>query len=61
MLDSTKARQELGWQPLWDLTTALTMTASWYRQFYDNHKIVSAEQLDNYISMAETQELEWFH
>ena len=33
-LDSSKAREELGWAPVWDARTAVRQTASWYREFY---------------------------
>ncbi|MGD0122797.1 MAG: CDP-glucose 4,6-dehydratase [Candidatus Limnocylindrales bacterium] len=33
-LDSAKAREQLGWAPVWDGQTAVRQTASWYRQFY---------------------------
>jgi CDP-glucose 4,6-dehydratase len=29
-LDSTKARERLGWEPRWDLATGLEATAEWY-------------------------------
>ncbi len=32
-LDSTKARNELGWQPVWDVETAVRRTADWYREY----------------------------
>jgi CDP-glucose 4,6-dehydratase len=32
-LDSSKARQELGWKPRWDLARAVGATAEWYREF----------------------------
>jgi CDP-glucose 4,6-dehydratase len=34
-LDSTKARNELGWHPSWPLETVLARTAGWYRDFHD--------------------------
>jgi CDP-glucose 4,6-dehydratase len=34
-LDSTRARSSLGWQPDEDLTSALTLTAAWYKAFYN--------------------------
>ena len=34
-LDSTKARNELGWHPPWSLDTVLACTAGWYRDFHD--------------------------
>jgi len=33
-LDSTKAREQLGWAPAWDSQTAVRRTASWYREYY---------------------------
>jgi CDP-glucose 4,6-dehydratase len=32
-LDSTRAREELGWAPRWDLERALLATVDWHRQF----------------------------
>ena len=32
-LDSTKARQELGWRPRWKLADALGMTIAWHKAF----------------------------
>jgi hypothetical protein len=33
-LDSTKAREQLGWAPVWDPSEAVRRTASWYREYY---------------------------
>ena len=33
-LDSAKAREQLGWAPVWDAPTAVRRTASWYREYY---------------------------
>jgi CDP-glucose 4,6-dehydratase len=44
-LDSTKARQKLGWQPHWDLQQTLKMTAIWYREYLEAGRVVSREQL----------------
>jgi CDP-glucose 4,6-dehydratase len=33
-LDSAKAREQLGWKPVWDPPTAVQRTASWYREYY---------------------------
>lgn len=32
-LSASKAREKLGWQPLFDLDTALTNTIAWYQEF----------------------------
>lgn len=33
-LDSSKARERLGWAPVWDGPTAVRQTAAWYREYY---------------------------
>ncbi len=33
-LDSSKARERLGWAPVWDGQAAVGQTASWYREYY---------------------------
>ena len=33
-LDSTKARDQLGWHPPWPLETVIEQTAAWYRDFH---------------------------
>jgi CDP-glucose 4,6-dehydratase len=33
-LDSSKAREQLEWAPVWDTGTAVRRTASWYREYY---------------------------
>lgn len=42
LLNATKARDELHWQPIWDWTTAVDKSLNWYQQF---HEGVSAEKL----------------
>jgi CDP-glucose 4,6-dehydratase len=35
-LDSTKAREVLGWSPLFDLDAGLQRTITWYQEFFDH-------------------------
>ncbi len=48
MLDCRKAREQLGWNPVWDSTRALAETAAWYREFYNNGLCISGSQLKKY-------------
>lgn len=41
-LDSSKARNELGWRPRWGLDEALTATADWYRTVMANPAAAAA-------------------
>ncbi|MEN8260207.1 MAG: CDP-glucose 4,6-dehydratase [Pseudomonadota bacterium] len=48
-LDSAKARQKLGWYPVWSLEQALKATADWYRQFLESGEIITQDQLEAYV------------
>ena len=39
-LDSAKARYRLGWQPVWDIRTALEKTVDWYRAFHEQPETI---------------------
>lgn len=53
-LDSSLAREKLGWAPRWDLDTALAKTAFWYkvvtREPWQTKKMIQ-QQLDEYINI----------
>jgi len=46
-LDSSKAINRLGWRPRWE-GEMVERTIDWYRAFYDDRRLVSADQLDAY-------------
>jgi CDP-glucose 4,6-dehydratase len=37
-LDPAKAREELGWIPVWDFARTVRETASWYRERHEGEK-----------------------
>jgi CDP-glucose 4,6-dehydratase len=49
-LDSSKARQRLGWVPRWNLEQALRSTVAWYRAFEagDDVREVALDQIRSY-------------
>ncbi len=50
-LDCTKAKKLLGWQPQWDLDTALKQTVAWYKAWHkqnDMHQFTQ-QQIDAYM------------
>jgi CDP-glucose 4,6-dehydratase len=51
-LDSSKARQRLGWCPIWGFEEALRMTGQWYHAFLRAGEVYSREQLEAYITAA---------
>jgi CDP-glucose 4,6-dehydratase len=40
-LDSSKAREKLGWRPRWDVETAVKKTVEWHRAYLDKADIYS--------------------
>lgn len=58
-LDSTKARQHIGWRPVWSFDECLSATVEWYRAEMEQASIVSLDQLKNYISAAKKDGLSW--
>jgi len=58
-LDSTKARSELGWRPVWSLDAALRATAEWYASFLDSGRVESRAQLARYVRDARTAGVAW--
>src|SRR3546814_6222830 len=58
-LDSTKARHQLGWKPVWSLGDGLAATAQWYKTQGETQAIISREQLQAYVIGARQAGLEW--
>lgn len=58
-LDSSKARQELGWQPVWPLDAALGATTEWYQRYFCAGGVASADQLDRYVAAAREADVTW--
>jgi CDP-glucose 4,6-dehydratase len=38
MLEWGKAKSKLGWNPVWNVDTALFNTINWYKKYYDGEK-----------------------
>jgi CDP-glucose 4,6-dehydratase len=58
-LDSSRAKSVLGWQPVWNLATALEKTAVWYRTFTESQRALSLQQLEDYVSSAQSAGCMW--
>jgi CDP-glucose 4,6-dehydratase len=58
-LDCSKALNELAWSPVWNLQTAVDRTAEWYKNYYDNKALQSFKDLDQYITDAKKQGMNW--
>jgi CDP-glucose 4,6-dehydratase len=71
-LDSAKARQGLGWRPVWDTSQAVRHTAAWYREYLkvagvgplsgssiEGMRALTSSQLAEYEAAASTGGLPW--
>ena len=58
-LDSSKAREAIGWRPVWSIDKSIEVTASWYRAFVEQNKVISCAQLEEYIKEAQSLDVEW--
>jgi CDP-glucose 4,6-dehydratase len=58
-LDSSKARDELGWRPVWSLKESLRATADWYSRYLESRQVVSRAQLAEYARYARERGLGW--
>ena len=49
-LDSTKAKEKLGWSPRWSLETALDKTIEWHKAWKRNQSMaeVSIQQIEEH-------------
>lgn len=53
-LDSSTARRDLNWQPVWSLQETLAETASWYQAYKERGQVESLPQLKRFIEGALT-------
>lgn len=58
-LDCTKAKQQLGWRPVWPIDTALAKTSRWYRAFHEAGRIDTMSDLAAYVDDAHRNGLGW--
>ena len=58
-LNCSKAAEILDWHGVWDSGTAISRTVGWYREFYENQKVMTAEDLNSYCRDAEKRGLAW--
>ena len=49
-LDSSRAIERLEWRPRWE-EQMLERTIEWYRAFYEDGRVISSEQLDEYETL----------
>lgn len=58
-LDCSKARHHLGWHPVWDAPEALARTSAWYKAYYEQGQVNTADDLEAYCEAARRQGIAW--
>lgn len=59
MLDSSKARTKLDWQPVLTMDEQIRMTAEWYDKFHEDKSVITREQLSAYEDAAKKLKAAW--
>ena len=58
-LDTTKAEKELGWRAVWSFEKVIQQTAQWYQTYSESRRVLSKQQIDDYVSDAVAARLVW--
>lgn len=59
-LDCSKAHIRLKWKDVWESATTFEKTVGWYKAFYEeNKKILTSQDLENYVADAKRKNIEW--
>lgn len=58
-LDCSQANNELKWRPVWINDKIFGETAKWYKDFITSGAIRSSEQIDEYVTDARRQRIDW--
>lgn len=59
MLDTSKARTQLGWSSIWNAHEAIEKTIDWYKQYYINGEVRTSTDLEEYICAAVEKNVNW--
>ncbi len=58
-LSTDKARVLLDWKPVWNFEKAVANTAFWYKSLYQENRLLTTEQLQQYTNDARNAEAIW--
>jgi CDP-glucose 4,6-dehydratase len=58
-LDCSKAALKLGWRTIWERPALFEKTVNWYRAYYEENRIISAQQLADYVCDAQREHMPW--
>ena len=59
MLDSTKAKVQMNWEPVWEIKNTVNKTVNWYKNYIEKDIAITLEQIDNYTTDAVRNKKTW--
>ena len=59
MLDCSKANKLMKWLPIWDLETTIEKTINWYKEYYENNRVNTENDLKDFVQSAKQKSLPW--
>ncbi len=59
ILDSSRAYNNLNWQPIWEIDLTIKNTVEWYKSYYEKRKIITDDQIINFTKDALNKNLFW--
>ena len=62
MLDSSKAKKSLDWNPVYSTKEAIEQTTKWYKEYYEKHvdmRDFTLSQIAEYVRKAEQMNIMW--
>lgn len=58
-LDCSKAHIKLNWKDVWESATTFEKTVTWYKNYYENAMVTTAQNLSDYVSSAREKNIIW--
>ena len=58
-LDNSKSKLFLKWAPVYDINKTVSSTVDWYRSYVYDKKIITNEQYEDYINLANKKNYSW--
>ncbi len=52
ILDNSKAVERLHWKPVWTTDEAIEKTIEWYKKYYKDYKVLTEENINDYLKDA---------
>jgi CDP-glucose 4,6-dehydratase len=59
MLDCSKANKNLKWKAVWGIDKTIYKSITWYKEYYENNKVLSLTDLTEYVSDAKLANIQW--